>query len=83
MIPYIGGEHEHRVVDLEQQQTEKIKTDVRDVDRIRITNDESVRMLSRVAFWWIIRALQSDINKRYTPLSTEDLPGREASGVYF
>jgi hypothetical protein len=33
---------------LEQQQTEKIATEVRDVDRIRIT--ERVCLLSRVAF---------------------------------
>jgi hypothetical protein len=42
-----GGNH--RDIYLEPHQTEKIETDVRDVDRIRII--ESVRMLSRVAFW--------------------------------
>ena len=50
---------------LEQQQTEKIETEVRDVDRIRVI--ETVRMLSRVAFWGVIRALQADTNICYTP----------------
>ncbi len=36
----------HRDTYLEQQQTEKLETEARDVDRIR-----SVRMLSMVAFW--------------------------------
>ncbi len=37
----------HRDRYLEKQQTEKIEIEVRDVD----SNQESVRMLSRVAFW--------------------------------
>jgi hypothetical protein len=48
---------------VESQQTEKIETEVRDVDRMRIR--ESVRMLSRMVFWGVIRALQSDINIYY------------------
>jgi hypothetical protein len=52
----------HRDTYLEQQQTEKIETEVRDVDRIRITK------VSLVAFWGvIIRALLLDINICYTP----------------
>jgi hypothetical protein len=43
---------------LEYQQTEKIETEVIDVDRIR--------MISKVAFWWVIRAIQSDINICYS-----------------
>jgi hypothetical protein len=41
----------HRDRYLEQQLTKKIETEVRDIDR---TNIESVRMLSRVAFWEVI-----------------------------
>ncbi len=52
---------------------------------------KSVRKLSsRVAYWVIIRAFQSDITYaiQYTPacifpLRTEDLAGRAAAGVYF
>jgi hypothetical protein len=42
-----------------------------------------------VAFWGVIIALQSDINKWYpsppfsSPLINEDLLGRAAGGVYF
>jgi hypothetical protein len=45
------------------------------------TNQESVRMLSRVAFWGVIKALQSDINIWYpsppfiSPHINEDQPG--------
>ncbi len=39
----------HRDTYLEQQQTENIDTEVRDVDRVRIT--ERVCLLSRVAFY--------------------------------
>ncbi len=43
----------HRERYLKQQQTEKIETEVRDVDRIQI-------MLSRVAFWGgVTQLLQS------------------------
>ncbi len=51
-------------------------------------NQESVRKLSRVAFWGVIGALHSGINICYTPLAcisplkTEDLPGRAVAGVY-
>jgi hypothetical protein len=45
-------------------------------------------MLPRVAFWEVIRALQSDINILMisppafsSPLINEDLPGRAAAGV--
>ena len=38
-----------------------------DERRRQDTNQESVRKLSRVAFWGVIRALQSDINICYTP----------------
>ncbi len=45
---------------LEQQQTEKIETEVGDVDRIQITK------VYACCPWrpsgWVIRALQSDIN---------------------
>ncbi len=51
----------HRDTYLEQQQTEKNETEVRDVD----TNHESVRMLSRAAFGGVIRALRSEINNTY------------------
>jgi hypothetical protein len=44
---------------LKRQQSEKIETEVRDVDRD--TNHVSVRMLSRVAFWGVMRAYQSNI----------------------
>jgi hypothetical protein len=37
---------------LEQQETEKIEFEVRDVDRIRITG--CVRMLPKMAFWEVI-----------------------------
>jgi hypothetical protein len=60
-----GGNH--RDIYLEQQQTEKIETEVRDVDRIRVI--ETVRMLSRVAFWRVIRSFQSNINLYYSPQS--------------
>jgi hypothetical protein len=38
-----------------------------DERHLKDTNQESVRKLSRVAFWGVIRALQSDINICYTP----------------
>jgi hypothetical protein len=52
---------------LDQQQTEEIVTKVKDIGARWDTNYESVRMLSRVAFWGVIRALQSDINVSYSP----------------
>jgi hypothetical protein len=55
---------------LEQQHTEKIESKVKDVDRIRISYASS----SRVAFWGIIRALQSDINICYPPPQTSSPP---------
>ncbi len=42
---------------LEYQQTEKIETELKDV--------ESVRLLSRVAFWGVIRALLLVLNICY------------------
>jgi hypothetical protein len=58
----IGEEHrhgpKHRVTYLEQQETEKSETEVRDVDRILITEVYACCPLSRVA---CIRALQSVI----------------------
>jgi hypothetical protein len=50
---------------LEQHQTEKTETAMRDVNRIRI--NKSVRMVSRVDFWGVIRALQSKINIYFYP----------------
>jgi hypothetical protein len=44
---FAKGREAHRHTYLEQQQTEKIVTEVRDVD----TNPESVHMLSRAVFW--------------------------------
>jgi hypothetical protein len=55
----------HRNRHLEQQETEKIESEVRDVDRIRIMR--CVRMLPRVAFWEVISALQSNINRSFPP----------------
>jgi hypothetical protein len=55
----------HRDRHLEQQETEKIESEVRDVDRIRIT--KCVRMLPRVAFWRVIKALRSNINRYFSP----------------
>jgi hypothetical protein len=54
-------------------------------------NQESVLnlKLSRVAFWGVIRALQSDINICYTPQISaphyinKDLPGQAAACIYF
>jgi hypothetical protein len=47
-------------------------------------------MLVRVAFWGVIRELQSDIINMLSPppaaphyVITEDLPGWAAAGVYF
>ncbi len=52
---------EHRERYLEQKQTEKIETEVkRDVDRIRIS--KVYGCCPGVAFWGVIRALQSNIN---------------------
>ena len=57
---------EHRDTYLEQQETEKIETEVRDVDRRRIT-----KVYDCLGFWGVIRALQSDINICFSPpLST-------------
>ncbi len=59
------GRCSHRDTYLEQQQTEKIETEVRDVDRIRITK------VYACCLGWpsggVIRALQSDINICYPP----------------
>jgi hypothetical protein len=52
---------------LDQYQTEKIETEVKDVDRIRIT--KVYVSCPGVAFWGVIRALQSDINICYNPPS--------------
>jgi hypothetical protein len=55
----------HRDTYLEQQKTEKIETEVRDVERIRITN-----VYACCPGWpykGVIRALQSDINICYPP----------------
>jgi hypothetical protein len=54
----------HRESYLEQQ-TEKIETEVRGVDRIQIT--EVYACCPGVAFWRVIRALQSNINIYYSP----------------
>jgi hypothetical protein len=73
-----GGNHRDRY--LEQQQTEKIETKVSDVYRIRII--ESVRMLSRVAFWGGHKSIPVKHNKLVLfppacsfPLITEALSG--------
>jgi hypothetical protein len=50
---------------LEQQQTEKFETEVKDVDRIRIT--KVYASCPGLAFWGLIGALQSDINICYPP----------------
>jgi hypothetical protein len=71
---------------LDQQQTEKTETEVRDVDRLRIT-----KVYVCCPGWpsgGVTRALQSEINiysppAFSSPLITEDLPGRAAAGVYF
>ncbi len=52
----------HRNRHLEQQKTEKIESEVRDVDRIRIS-----KCVPGVAFWRVIRALQSNINRYFPP----------------
>jgi hypothetical protein len=61
----LDGRFNHRNRHLEQQETEKIKSEVRDVDRIRIMR--CVRMLPRVTFWEVISALQSNINRSFSP----------------
>jgi hypothetical protein len=72
----------HRDTFLEQQQTEKIETEVRDVDRIRIT--------CTLASRGVIRVLQSDIKICPPPpphpafsslLINEDLLGQAAAGL--
>ncbi len=49
---------DHRRTYLEQQQTEKLETEVR---RRKDTNHESVRMVNRVAFWGVIRVRHKHI----------------------
>ncbi len=44
----------------------EIETEVRDVDKIRITK-VNIRLLSRATFWGVIRVLQSNINICYPP----------------
>ncbi len=58
----LDGRFNHRDRHLEQQETEKIKSEVRDVERIRIS-----RCMPRVAVWGVIRALQSNINRYFSP----------------
>jgi hypothetical protein len=50
---------------LDQHQTEKIETEVKDVDRIQITKVYTSCLGE--AFWGVIRALQSDINICHKP----------------
>jgi hypothetical protein len=56
---------EVEIVTLEQQQTKKIETEVKYVDRIQIT--KVYASCPGVVFWGVIRALQSDINICYPP----------------
>ncbi len=76
----------HRDRYLDQHQTEKNETEVKDVDRIRIT--KVYASCPGAAFWVVIRVLQSDINICYnppvfiSPLINEDLPGRAAALGY-
>jgi hypothetical protein len=56
------GGFNHRNRHLEQQDTEKIEFELRDVDGIRIS-----RCVPRVAFWEVISALHSNINRSFSP----------------
>ena len=73
---------------LEEQQTEKIETEMKDVDRIRI------RKLYASCPWWPSGgskelSSQTQIYSMLShadfssPLINEDLPGRATTGVYF
>jgi hypothetical protein len=58
----------HRDRYLKQQQTEKIETKVRDIDRIRIRKVYTIlHMLSKVVFWRVRRALWSNLNIHCSP----------------
>ncbi len=76
----------HRDTYLEQQQTEKIETEVRGVDRIRIT-----KVYACCPGWPSGGHKSATVRHKHmlfppdriSPLITEDLPGRVAAGVTF
>jgi hypothetical protein len=82
-----GGDH-HRDSYLEQQQTENIENEVRDVDRIQIRKVYLAVQCGLSAFGGHKSTLVRHKYMLIPPacislLITEDLPSRAAAGVYF
>jgi hypothetical protein len=94
---FCSGRFVHRDRYLEQHQTEKIDTEVNNIeDMIGYESQKCIHPVHGAAFWGVIRALQSDINLFYPPpppqssspfsmLINEDLPcpAADALGIYF
>jgi hypothetical protein len=87
---YTKHRHElyhHRGTYLEQQQTEKIETEVRDADRIRTTLKCTLAVLGGILGGYKSAPVRH--KHMLSPpafsslLINEDLPGQAAAGVYF
>ena len=63
---------------LEQHQTEKIDTEVKDIeDMIGYESQKCMHPVHGAAFWGVIRALQSDINLFYPPPPQSSSPTKK------